>query len=245
MAGRKFRIGLLVPSSNTTLEVEFWRSVPAGVSVHSSRLEIRETTLAGLTAMDKELDHSVDLLATAGVDLICYGCTTGSLREGIEQESVLQRRIEERAGVPTVTTASAVVNELRRLEVRRLAVATPYIEELNVKEQEYLESAGFQVVGIEGLGIRENLDIGRCLPEQAASLGRAVMAAHPEAEALFISCTNFPTMQILGPLSNELRKPVVSSNEATILSALAWGGFSRDPLRLVARFESNQKGVRA
>jgi maleate isomerase len=220
MYGHRLRIGLLVPSSNTTMETEFWRAVPAGVSVHSSRMKIVDTTIDGLEGMDRDLETALDLALTAGVGVICYGCTTGSLRGGNDHERALVERIEKLSGVPAVTTASAVVEQLRRSDIRSVAVATPYVEELNELERCFLENNGFRVVCIRGLGIRPNLEIGRRDPQIAYRLAKEVILEAPEADALFISCTNFPTLGILKRLRQELGRPVISSNQASLAAIL-------------------------
>ncbi len=224
MYGSRLRIGLLVPSSNTTMESELWRAAPAGVSIHSSRMKIVDTTVEGLAAMDRDLETALDLVLTAGVGVVCYGCTTGSLRGGSGQDQALVEKIERLSGVPAVATASAVVQLLNQKKVRSLAIATPYVEELNQLERRFLEANGFRVTCIRGLGIRPNLEIGRQAPSVAYRLAREVIDLAGGADGLFISCTNLPTWGILGRLEQELGVPVISSNQASLAAALEKGG---------------------
>jgi len=105
-----------------------------------------------------------------------------------------------------------------QLSVEKVAVATPYIDEVNEKEREFLEANGFQVVNIKGLQIEENLEIGRQPPEVAYRLAKDV--DRPEAEAVFISCTNFRTIEVIAALEADLGKPVLSSNTATLWASL-------------------------
>jgi len=219
--GWRARIGLIVPSSNTTMEPEFWRMAPEGVSVHTSRVRLSEVTPEALRLMASEAVRAAEELATADVNVIVYGCTSGSLLEGVEWEERLRREIRERAGVEAITTAQAVVEALRALGVRRVAVATPYIDEINSRERSFLERSGFSVVRIRGLGIVRNTDIGRQPPWVAYRLAKEVAReAGRSADGVFISCTNFRTIEVIELLEVELQLPVVSSNTASMWLAL-------------------------
>jgi len=219
--GWRARIGLIVPSSNTTMEPEFWRMAPEGVSVHTSRVRLSEVTPEALRLMASEAVRAAEELATADVNVIVYGCTSGSLLEGVEWEERLRREIRERAGVEAITTAQAVVEALRALGIRRVAVATPYIDEINSRERSFLERSGFTVVRIRGLGIVRNTDIGRQPPWVAYRLAKEVAReAGRSADGVFISCTNFRTIEVIELLESELQLPVVSSNTASMWLAL-------------------------
>jgi maleate isomerase len=151
--------------------------------------------------------------------VIAYGCTAGSFLKGAADDQAMCARLINLTGVPFLTTSSAVTEALRHLRVRRIAMATPYLDSVNEHEKRYLgESAGVEVVSMKGLNIVGNLPKGRLGPEVAAALVREV--DHPEAEAIFISCTNFRTMEVLAPLEAELGKPVFSSNQATLWGAM-------------------------
>jgi len=219
--GWRARIGLIVPSSNTTMEAEFWRMAPEGVSIHTSRVKLVEVTPEALKLMAVEAARAAEELATAEVDVVVYGCTTGSLLEGPEWEEGLRRETRKRAGVEAVTTAQAVVEALKALGVKRVAVATPYIDELNARERAFLEKLGFTVVRIKGLGIVRNTDIGRQPPWVAYRLAKEVAKeVGPSVDGVFISCTNFRTIEVIEPLEAELQLPVVSSNTASMWLAL-------------------------
>jgi len=218
MYGWRGRIGLIIPSSNTTMESEFWRMVPEGVSVHTTRLKLLRVTVNELKEMAKNALHAAQLLATANVDVIVYGCTSGALIGGIEWEENLRKSIEKHVKIPTITTAFAVVNALRELGVRKISVATPYIDEVNVLEKKFLESNGFKVIKIKGLGIADNIEIGKQPPWTTYRLVREVNSS--EAEAIFISCTNFRTIEVISKLEEDLGKPVISSNTASLWASL-------------------------
>ncbi len=218
MYGWRARLGLIVPSSNTTMEEEFRKLLPEGISLHVTRVGLRKVNVRELLEMEKHVREAAKLLGDAGVDLIAYGCTTGSLVGGLGYDLRIAKGIEEVSGVKAITTASAVLDALKQLSVKKVAIATPYIDEVNEKEREFLEANGFQVVNMRGLQIEENLEIGRQPPEIAYRLAKDV--DRPEAEAVFISCTNFRTIEIIAALENDLGKPVFSSNTATLWASL-------------------------
>jgi maleate isomerase len=211
------RIGLLVPSSNTTMEPDFYAMAPMGVTVHTARMRLSQGTPEALIRMAEDTEGGAGLLADAGVDIIVYGCTTGSLVGGVEWEEGLVGRIEEETGIPAVSTSSAVVEALRTLGAKRIGVATPYSEELNGLEKSFLEDLGFQVTGIRGLSLLDNLDIGRVGRGTLEDITREVA---DDADAVFISCTNLPAVGLIEEFEKEFNRPVVTSNQASMWAAL-------------------------
>jgi len=214
-----------VPSSNTTMESEFHRMCPEGVSVHVARMRLREVTPEALVKMAEDALLAAEMLSTADVNVIIYGCTTGALVKGMEWEKGLAEKIEARTGIRTITTAGAVVEAMKVLGLEKVCVATPYIRELNELEKKFLEEHGITVLAIKGLGIRENTEIGSLPPWTSYRLAREVL--RPEADGIFISCTNFRTIEIIDPLERELGKPVITSNQASMWAALR---LIREPL---------------
>ena len=219
--GLRLRIGLLVPSSNTTMEPDFYGMAPEGVSVHTARMRLDEVTPDGLIRMADDAEKGTALLATAGVDVIVYGCTTGSLVGGVEWEESLVMGIHENTGVRAVSTSGAVVEALRALSARRVGVATPYTDVLNRLETEFLEDHGFQVAAIEGLGLVNNLEIGRV---ERGVIEGLVEAVAGEADTIFVSCTNLPALNLIDGLERRHGRPVVTSNQASLWAALRDSG---------------------
>ncbi len=219
---------MIIPSSNTTMEPEFYRILPEGFSVHTARLRLGMVTVEGLTRMEEGVEEEAEKLADASVEIIGFGCTSGSLFRGKGHEEMIEKRIRRASGVPAVATAGAVIRALRALGVRRVAVATPYIEEINILEERFLTQNGFTVVEMRGLGIRDNLEIGRLSRGDVERLVEGMRL--DEAEGIFISCTNLPTAEVIGELEERLRRPVISSNTATLWAMLRGCGSNR-PIR--------------
>jgi Maleate cis-trans isomerase len=216
------KVGVIVPSSNTTVEREFNKIfVEPDVTIHSARITLREVNLKGLEEMEKETERAAAELRTANVDVIAYACTTGSLFKGPKHHEEIKQRIEGITGIKAVATAGAVLDALKHLNARNVLVVTPYIDELNVKEREFLEANGFRVIDIKGLGIVDNTVIGALDPRTAYEAAlNAVRQAKDEFDALFISCTNWRTFEIINQLEKGIGKPVISSNSATLWSVI-------------------------
>ncbi len=217
MYGWRARIGLILPAINTTMEPEFNAMKPKDVSVHATRLLLRtglDRRAEALKTMARGTEGAAELLAAAKVNIIAYGCTTGSLAGGIGWDEELIRRIERLTGIPATTTSTAVLQAFKALGVSKVAIATPYVEELNEMERLFLEAHGIKVLNIRGLG---GPDSNR-RPEITYKLACEVDT--PEAEAVFISCTGFKSITIIEKVERQLQKHVFSSNTATMWGVL-------------------------
>jgi maleate isomerase len=210
------RLGVVVPSSNTTVEPEFRAALPEDCTVHSARMPLEDVTAEELDAMADDAEEAASLLSHAAVDGVAYACTTGSLIHGSGFDARLESRLSAAADAPAVATALSVVRALNALDADRIAVATPYSADLDRLEREYLIENGFEVVSIDGRGLVENTAIGALGPDEAERQGRTVLSNAPDADALFVSCTNYRSMSALASLEREFDVPVVSSNAATV-----------------------------
>lgn len=224
MYGTRARIGLIVPSSNTVCEPEMARLCPEGVATYSTRI-LFEPTIRGLRTMKDHVERASLELSSEGIcQIIAFCCTVGSMIGGLHGEAEIIDLIEKRTKTPAITTTTAVRASLARLQVKRIAVATPYPLEINLHEKEELERRGFLVTKI--MGYHEHVQpkelknemIGRLLPDVAYEMGLKVNSQ--ENEAIFISCTNFRAIEIIEKLEKKAGKPVITSNQATLWYAL-------------------------
>lgn len=200
------------------MEPEFNAMAPDGVSVHATRLLLMPgNSLEDLRKMAEGTENAAALLATAGVNIIAYGCTSGSLAGGVGWDQELISRIEKATAIPATTTATAVIRACRELGASRVAVATPYDEEINKAEKGFLEAHGIKVLSIKGLGLHGE-DLRRAPPEVTYNLACEVNS--PEADVVFISCTAFKSITVIGELEERLQKYVFSSNTATMWDVL-------------------------
>jgi maleate cis-trans isomerase len=211
MYGTRARIGILVPSANTITETEFNILKPEGISVHAARMFITHPTVETLARMNDDTETAAKLIATAKPSVVAFACTTGSLLEGVGWDDRLIERIEKITGVPTTTTATSVIRAFKELGIRKISVGTPYNEELNQREADFFEKSGIQVLKVKGLDLGGLMD--QISLEEVKDLARAVN--RPDADAVFLSCTNLKALPVLDPLEKELGKYVFSSNIAT------------------------------
>lgn len=215
---RLTRLGLMIPSSNTTMEPEFCRLLPKDFTVHSCRLRLKEVTLEDLAKMEEEIEEEAPELADADVNVIGFGCTSGSLFRGLGHDKQIEAKIEKITGIPVVSTAGAVVHALKVMKIKDVAVATPYIESINRLEEKFLVANGFRISDVKTLGIKDNLKIGKLTSQDAYELVRELKSE--KADGIFVSCTNFATFSSLEKMENDTQKVVVSSNSATLWAML-------------------------
>jgi len=215
------RVGVIVPQSNTTNEVEFNRLAPPRLSFHFARIPLhqnmdRDSHLRGLI---RDLTVAATHLGSCDCDLIVFGCTSDSMAFGDEK---LVPVISEASGAVAITTATAITSTLMGLDVTQIAMASPYTDETNKREAGFLQHAGFNVLATAGLSLNTSLDqikkMSRVTPTEVYQLARSVDCA--DAEALLICCTDFNTLDIIEKLETEIGKPVVSSNVATFATAM-------------------------
>ncbi|MEL7466195.1 MAG: Asp/Glu racemase [Pseudomonadota bacterium] len=218
------RIGLLVPFTNTNLEPDMQRLAPPGVTIHSARLggyDADETPdsaqMAELGAADVE--EPLRLIAGVRPDVILYGCTSATLAHGLAFDRDLTARATAIARAPVVTAAGAVVAALTALGVRRIALASPYVAELNDRAVGFLAEAGIETVGRADYPIAlGNYGQGELTPEEIMALARRADCA--EAEALLLSCTDMRAVETIERLEAEIGKPLVTSNQALMRAAI-------------------------
>jgi maleate isomerase len=148
--------------------------------------------------------------------VVTYACASGSFVGGAAGERALHDSMMS-AGAPAATTTSGgLVAALRALGLTRIAVVTPYIDSVTERLLSFLAEHGVEVTASVGLGLLDHIwQVGYAEVVQAVA---AVDA--PGAEAVFISCTNVPTYDIIGPLEHWLGKPVLTANQVTMWSAL-------------------------
>jgi maleate cis-trans isomerase len=225
--GERARLGLIVPSNNTTVEPEFLRMSPEGVDCFATRTMILETDdpeekARTILAMHARIDDAAREVASLQAHAIGYVCTSGSFLDGDDSDRVVCARLAAATGVPTVTTSTAMVVALRTMGIQRIALATPYIAQVSMGLRAFLEDAGFSIVAHRDLELLSNLAKGRLGPEASEELVRSMDLG--DADGVFISCTNWRTIEAVTALERDLGLPVVSSNLATFWMMLALAG---------------------
>ncbi|GAA4058819.1 MULTISPECIES: maleate cis-trans isomerase family protein [Actinomadura] len=212
-------VGVVAPF-DFALDRELWRWTPDDVSLHMTRLPYVPVpvTVEMASALS---DHSIVRQATRDVLapeplVVVYACASGSFIHGAAGEDSLHAAMVS-AGAPAATTTSgALVESLRLLDAGRVAVVTPYIDSVTDRLVSFLGEHGVSVVSSVGLGLLSHI--------WKVGYGEIVNAVarvdRPDAEAVFISCTNVPTYDIIAPLERMLGKPVLTANQVTMCAAL-------------------------
>ena len=224
MALARKRIGLLVPSSNSTVEVEFYRALPQDVSLHVGRLPITQVDPQSIAGMVDPLEVEAKKLATADVDVIVLGAAAPSFLRGMGYDREMSRRIAEASGKPATTASTALLQSLNALGARRIALGTAYSSKVNAIAIDFLAANGVEVAKTECLGLVDNLEIGRLDAQTAYDLGRRIAA--PDAQAIAFLCTNWQSMAIIDRLERDTGLPVLSSTQFSVWAALKTIGYA-------------------
>ena len=212
------RIGLLVPSSNTTVEPEFYRALPKDVTLHVARLHLAQIATDSIASMVGDIEARSRDLATADVDVIVLGAAAPSFLKGLGYDREMAQKITAASGKPATTTSTALIEALRHLGVSRVVLGAAYDDKVNAIAKTFLEVNGFNVLAAHGLGLVDNLVVGRLDESSAYELARKI--DRPDAEAIVLACTNWKTMDAIERLERELGKPVVSTTQVSIWAAL-------------------------
>lgn len=221
LAGPFQQTGLAVVTPfDFALDREIWRWAPDEVTVHFNRVGY-VTVPVGLDLAYAVNSHVavrqavLELVATAP-PVVAYLCSSGSFINGLEGERRLRREMEA-AGIPkAVTTSGAMLDAMEHLGVSRVAIATPYVAELADRLESFLDEAGIETVGSAHMGLPGG--IWQVPYDGVAAL--VLEANRRDAEAIFVSCTNLPTYDVIAPLEAELGKPILTANQVTMWAAL-------------------------
>jgi maleate cis-trans isomerase len=224
------RIGIMMPSTNTTCEADFRLAAPRNVTIHTHRLWMTNES-SGPEAFDRmntEIETAARYLATAKMDAVAYACTSGSMVHGPGHDQQMVQLIERTAGAPAAATTAAVAEALRFLGARTISVATPYPQWQNQKLKEYMEALGFQVLNVEGepwASTQGHQGINDQDPEVIIEF--AARVCRPEADVLYCSCTAWRALEAVEELEKRTGKPVVTSNQATIWATFRKAGITQ------------------
>lgn len=218
------KIGFVLLATEQTIENDAYLLRPPGVGMHFTRAANPDSiTVKSLSAQADDLARAAStLLPDGSLDVVCYACTSGSLVIG--EPRVFSELAKGAPGAITTSLISGVIRALKVLGVKRIAVATPYLDEINQMEANYLTAAGFDVANIQGLNLEKDSDMIRVRPDFIAEYAAKLDA--PDIDAIFISCGALRSLQIVGELENKLGKPVVCSNQAMLWDCLRLAGIN-------------------
>ncbi len=212
-------IGVIAPF-DLALERELWRWAPLEVSLHLARTPY-EPVPVSLAMAELVSDATHLTAATRNVlhvepEVVAYLCTSGSFIKGIEYERSLRETICRAGAANAVTTSGALLEAIGHLGITNLSIMTPYDEVLTGKLRDFLAEAGCEVVRSDHLGLG-----GGIWKVNYRTIAERILGADdPRAEAIFVSCTNLPTYDIIEPLEKVLGKPILTANQLTMWACL-------------------------
>lgn len=216
-ADQRKRIALLVPSSNTVMENDLHRGLPGHLyTVHTDRMYLVETTRdAEIRMIEDFASQAAADLGTLAPDLFVFGCTSAGSLFGLDYDAAVCAKLGKLAGCPALGVITAVAEALTLAGGRRIALITPYIDDLTRSVADALAGGGREIVTAHGMGIDVNVELADPNPDDIVAFARERLRG-VAFDLLFVSCTNFRALEARDALKRALGAPVVTSNSAVI-----------------------------
>jgi len=222
------RIGLIVPSSNVTIETELpallARHESATFTFHSSRMRMQEVSEEGLQTMNAQRERCVAELIDASCDSLVYGCLVAIMAQGPGEHrrvtaAIREQLIGQASMLTVVTSADALIEAIRALEAQRVALVTPYLKPLAQKVVDYIEAEDIEVTDWVALEEPDNAAVARIAGERILAAARALDLT--KADALILSaCVQMPSLSLIERAEAEFGMPVLSAATATAFTLL-------------------------
>lgn len=209
------RMGFIVPSINVIAEDDFIAMSPPDVGVHFARADVDRGR-----PLQEQFQQMVDAapslaasLAKAGVGVCAFACTSASFFKGVGFDQTIVRAMRAASGIECMTTSTAVLEALQAVGAHRIGLATPYVRWVVEAERQFFTQSGIEVVAANGLERHGGSDINTIDDETIRA--QALAVALPSSDAVFISCTDLPSLALVESLEQLTRRPVITSNQAT------------------------------
>jgi maleate cis-trans isomerase len=201
------------------METEFWKIAPEGVSVHTARISGgRHGTPDELRSMENASKKAAEDVGMIEPDVVVYGCTSGSFFEGPEWNRKICEQLSAIAKAPTVTTAGGMAACLVAGGHKKVDVVTPYVELTNERLKQFLKAHGIDVLKLGTFDMLDMFDHAKIQPEEIYR--KVKETTTPDADAVFVACTQLRALEVLDMLERDLGKPVYSAVQAS-----AWQAF--------------------
>lgn len=217
MTSRRKKIALLVPSSNTTMENDLHSALPKDrYTVHTDRMYLVETTReAEQIMLEKFAKPAAGDVGTTNPDLIVFGCTSAGSLFGLDYDAEFCANLGKIANCPSLGVINAAFRSLDAANARKIAVITPYNEDLTASVAKALASEGREVVAAHGMGITVNVELADPEPAEIVTFAREKLKG-VSFDTLFVSCTNFRSLEAKPELEKVFGKRVITSTSAVI-----------------------------
>lgn len=235
---KTYRIGQIVPSSNTTMETEIPAILrarelvhPERFTFHSSRMRMKKVSKDELEAMDADSDRCALELSDAAVDVLGYACLVAIMSMGlgyhrVSEERLHGRTVENGHPAPVVTSAGALVDGLKAVGAKRISILAPYMKPLTQLVIDYIENEGIEVVDSISLEIADNLEVGRQDPLAPVEITKKL---NSDVDAIVASaCVQMPSLGSIQAIEDRVGIPVLSSSVATTYMMLKQLGLSTE-----------------
>jgi len=212
------RIGLLALATDFNAEEDMRRMLPPGAEMFTTRImNANPMTLENLSAMAEGIPGAAaSLLPGLGVDVMIYGCTSGTVAIGAERVATLVH--ETCPGVAVTNPLSAAAAACRALGAKRISVLTPYIAEINAEMAGRFAKLGFEVLNVAGFAFASDIEATGIAP---ADLTRAAIdTCHADADLIFVACTALRASLAVADIEKALGRSCVTSNQAMVWHAL-------------------------
>ena len=210
--------GMLIPSTNTTVEIEYTRLLPPTLQAHYARLGKAEN-IAFASSRDDDLSYQSKMLGNAKVEVIALTQTSASLHED-GYDAKAKARMSEGANVPAITSAEAIGQAVLALGARRIALISPYSEAVMDRARHYYETRyGLEIVATAPFGATDSYAIGALGAENATEAFAQI--DDPAIEVLVLPGGNFPTMAHIAEWENQCCKPVITTNQVVIWAVMS------------------------
>lgn len=227
-----YRIGQIVPSSNTTMETEIPAMLTARYAqfpderftFHASRMRMLHVNAEELKKMDIDSDRCALELSDAQVDVMAYACLVAIMCQGPGYHQVSQARLGQvvqanNSQAPVLSSAGALIDSLNTLGYKKISIITPYMKALTQQVIDYIEAAGIEVVDSIALEVPDNLAVGRLDPMDLLRHSRRLNIG--QADGVVLSCcVQMPSLPAIQLAQNQLDKPVLSASVATVYQML-------------------------
>lgn len=219
MYGWRARIGHILPAAPLDDAIyEFDQMLPEGVIMSYTSLHIQYLRQEDFDRALDMLKEAAQIMAEGEVD--CIVCGGGPVVTRIGDDRAVLDCIRQATSVPAITSASAAVQAMKRLNMGRVVVASPYDEERNCLLAEFLGKQGIEVVAAEGLGIKRAMDIGKLPFHASYRLARDAWRKVHDADGIYMPCTRLPVVGNIDALETDLGCPVVTSAQSMVWWAL-------------------------
>ena len=229
---KTYRIGQIVPSSNTTMETEVPAMLQARLqqfpeerfTFHSARMRMMHVTPEELKKMDIDSDRCALELSDARCDVMAYACLVAIMCQGpgyhLESETRLAKTVaDNKSPTPIVSSAGSLVDAIKELGFQKVAIITPYMKGLTQQVIDYIEDAGIKVTDSISLEVSDNLEVGRLNPLNLIEHAKRLDIS--DADAIVLSaCVQMPSLAAIQQVEDMLGKPVLSAATATVYRIL-------------------------